>query len=532
MQHFLKQFAWTLGVSILMVALFAGLGIAMEPKWSVKPLSTHLTVAESNTQIKAKGIATPQEGTYKVKETHTTLTISDGKTVNAIIREPVGAPANRAACVFVHGAGTGKAEEVYADLASAMASAGITTLVQDKRLDNYSALHRDYDSNAEDYLVGLNTLRKCKGVNPKMVGLYAESEGTWIASVMTHKDKSIAFQILTSAPVYSGRQQMAMAATEYLHIIGAPNGVVNIIPRLLSLNFSSLGLQYADFDADAYRDSLTMPLLINYGTIDPSMPIEQGAQQLLADAHSVGNSNVVVRYYPTNHQMRTGSSLSLPGLPLEKNYTHNLEDWVNSIAAGATASDWQTPMIAGSTPYQEYAVPDNIRPGLIRSVNVLFVLIAVCLISWLLTVGCCIGAFAQRRRKAAQTVDANGRVVVHRFATLSKVLIITNIVLLPLSIAGFVWYFVVAAKSAVSLTDNAAVLTAGWNALRCGFLILIVMNSWMWVRMFFFYGPGRIDRDEPKSNTRLAKGHTITVALLSVSVLCALALGAFFGLVG
>ena len=30
----------------------------------------------------------------------------------------------------------------YGDIANAMASAGITTLVPDKRLDNYSALHR------------------------------------------------------------------------------------------------------------------------------------------------------------------------------------------------------------------------------------------------------------------------------------------------------------------------------------------------------------------------------------------------------
>lgn len=49
-----------------MIALFAGLGIAMEPKWSVKPLSMHLQVTERSTAIKARGITTPQEGTYQV----------------------------------------------------------------------------------------------------------------------------------------------------------------------------------------------------------------------------------------------------------------------------------------------------------------------------------------------------------------------------------------------------------------------------------------------------------------------------------
>ena len=252
MQHFFRQLAWTFGVSIVMIALFAGLGIAMEPKWSVKPLSMHLQVTERSTAIKARGITTPQEGTYQVRQTRLRLPISGGKTVNAILREPENAPSGRAACVFVHGAGTGKAEEVYADLANALASAGITTLVQDKRLDNYTPLRRDYDSSAEDYLAGLNLLRAQQGVDARKVGLYAESEGTWIASVMTHKDRHIAFQVLTSAPVYSGRQQIAMAATEYLNIIGAPGGVVDIIPRLLSLNFAPIGLEYADFNTAEY----------------------------------------------------------------------------------------------------------------------------------------------------------------------------------------------------------------------------------------------------------------------------------------
>ena len=57
---------------------------------------------------------------------------------------------------------------------------------------------------------------------------------------------------------------------------------------------------------------------------------------------------MLVRYYAANHQMRTGSSLSLPGLPLDKDYTHNLEDWINAIAAGATEDDWLTPDIAGA----------------------------------------------------------------------------------------------------------------------------------------------------------------------------------------
>ena len=275
-----------------------------------------------------------------------------------------------------------------------------------------------------------------------------------------------------------------------------------------------------------------MPLLVNYGTIDPAMPIEQGALQLIGDAHAAGNSNVLVRYYAANHQMRTGSSLSLPGLPLDKDYTHNLEDWINAIAAGATEDDWLTPDIAGARPYQEYAIPENISSGLVSSVWVLVVLIVICLVSWLLTVVFCIGAFVSRKRVEAKTVDDSGHIVVHRFTMLSKVLIITNIVLLPICAAGFLGYFAFTAKAALSLTDEATMLSFGWSMLRLGSLVLIVMNSWMWVRMFFFYGPGNIDKEYPKTAMRMASGQTATVALLSVSVLCALVLSSFFGLIG
>lgn len=509
-----------------------GIGTLMTPPWKVEPLNAHLTVENTNTAIHAKGITTPQEGTYQVKETHITLNVSDNKQVQAIVREPVGAANNRPACVFVHGAGSGKASEVYGDIASAMASAGITTLVQDKRLDNYTAFNRDYQANATDYLVGVNYLRHRQGVSASKVGVYAESEGTWITTIMAKRDPNLAFTVLVSAPVYSGRQQMAMAASEYLNIIGAPQAVENIVPKLTSLNFGSLGFGYADFDANDYRDALTMPLLIVYGTIDPSMPIEQGAQQLMSDARDVGNLNSTLRYYPTNHQIRTGSSLSLPGLQLAEGYTHDLENWVNAIGAGATADSWTTPSIAGSQPFQEYAVPMNIRPGLISNINVLFALFLIAILMWVTTVVSVVMAFMRRRKQSPTSTDAHGRTVVHRFTIHTRTLIVANMVLTPLTTLGFLAYFAYTARAALTLHDSAGTLTMGWVVLRCAVILSIILLCWLWVRMYFFYGPGNIDRETPKEETRMARGHVFIVALLSLCVISALILATFFNLIG
>lgn len=188
-----------------------------------------------------------------------------------------------------------------------MATAGITTLVPDKRLDNYSMLSRDYVSSANDYAKSLRVLRSWPGVDAAKTGIYAESEGTWIATVLTHEHPDLAFAILTSSPVVSGRQQMAMAATSCLKATGAPDAIIHIIPKLTSLSVDNVGPNYADFDAAYYRRSLTMPLLINYGTQDTAMPIEQGARLLTRAANAAGNHNVTLRYYNANHQMRTAA---------------------------------------------------------------------------------------------------------------------------------------------------------------------------------------------------------------------------------
>ena len=209
-------FAATIVIALVLTALLCAFGMACTPRWQVEPFTNHIAVHSPSTSIQATGVVTPQEGRYQVKETHITIQLSGRVKAVAIVREPIGASEGHAACLFMHGSGTGKSSEAYGDIARAMATAGITTLVPDKRLDNYSMLSRDYVSSANDYAKSLRVLRSWPGVDAAKTGIYAESEGTWIATVLTHEHPDLAFAILTSSPVVSGRQQMAMAATSLL----------------------------------------------------------------------------------------------------------------------------------------------------------------------------------------------------------------------------------------------------------------------------------------------------------------------------
>ncbi|MBI0146063.1 MULTISPECIES: alpha/beta hydrolase family protein [Bifidobacterium] len=466
----LKRAGFTAASFVVILLVMLLLGQAMTPDWRVEPYRDHLRVSTRSTAVASSLGPTTPEGTHPVKEQRISITLAGGVRIQAIVREPSDLKGTGPACLFIHGAGTGKSSEVFGDLASAMASAGITTLVPDKRLDTYTTFHRDYQAMAADYGRSLDRLRSWPGVDPTKVGLYAESEGTWISSIMTAKDPSIAFSILTSPPVYPGRRQMAMAATSYLDLIGAPKGIRNVIPRLMGMDLSLLGLEYADFPSLPYLDQLRMPVMINFGTMDVSMPVEQGAREIIRRTHAIGNDNVTLRYYPTNHQIRTGSRLAKAGLPLEPRYTHNLEDWINAVAMGTKADQWSTPMIAGSQPHQLNQVPKHTNTGLIPSLTALLtlmasgpILLAVALLSAL------IGALSSHLRARGKD---------HRQSGFSKGLTgrLWSLGLLAAGLmAALLAYAFTVVRQALGLMHLSSMMASCWPLLSVMCLVLILL---------------------------------------------------------
>jgi dienelactone hydrolase len=453
----------------------------MTPAQSISANTEHIAVQSRDTAIVAKGFNLPHEGSYKTKESRITIQLDDHVSIHAIVREPIGAAGKRPACLFLHGAGTGNSSEVYGDVASAMASAGIVTLVPDKRLDNYSALNRDYPQMAKDYGKSFDVLKHWPGVDSSKAGLYAESEGTWISSIITANRQDVAFSILTSAPVVSGRQQMSMAASTYFADSGASQSLINDVPKLTSMDFSVIGLNYANFDSTPYLNKLKQPVLVNYGTEDLSMPIEQGARTILDRTADAGNENVTVRYYPANHQMRTGSHLSEPGLPLESTYTRNLEDWINAVTLGATASDWVTPQIAGAQPVQRYSVPSSLSPGLISSLGSLLLLLA-CALGLCVLSGLCALAVALTSwlRPTSKSAGKNDLTLVHRgFAKGIIAPLGWLIGLSAFSLLATLWYVASSAIQALSLQRESHFFAGMWVLLRVSAIAVVLLWGWL-----------------------------------------------------
>lgn len=516
----------------------------MTPQWSVEPLTQHIKVASTNSAIQARDTKTAQEGTYQVKTRNLRIKLAPDVTINAILRSPVGAPGKRPATLFIHGAGTGKASEVYGDIASAMSSAGIVTLVPDKRLDTYTTFHRDYYAMAEDYMTSLKTLQTQLDVDPAQTGIYAESEGTWIAEAMAHRHPgAIPFMMLTSPPAVSGRRQMAMAANTYVDYIGAPKALNHDVNKFIGLDFAPLGLQYADFPAERYLKDLTMPLLVSFGTDDLSMPIEQGATDIVDATRAAGNRNVLVRYYHANHQMRVGAHTSVPGLPLDMHYTHDLEDWTNAIAAGTKADGWVTPQIAGDQPHQRLAVPANVKPGLIGSLSTILVLLAaiVLCISMAGIVGICIAIGHARQRSKQDSSSLTDKNLVNRTSTkttrvrlswgdtdhnrfphrLTAALALNGCCAI-LGIVMFFVYVIIAAKSALTLTSRGTLLTWGWALMQVIALINVALFTWL-IRELWHSCSKHFQ-------SFWTPAHFIVTALCVIAAVVSLVMMTFFGL--
>ena len=453
-----RRVASVIATAMAMTLVFATLGWAMMPQWNTRPYTKHIVIASADTTITPAHANIPHEGRYRTRETRLSIKTGDGVTLPAVLREPVGAPGPRPACLFIHGSGT---------------------------------------SGAEDF-GDIDVLRGISGVDPAKTGIYAESEGTWIATILTSKRQDIAFAVLTSAPVFNGREQMAMAVSAYTHEAGAPKPVVKDMAKLMSLDYAPFDLAYADFDADRYLKSLTMPVLVNYGTYDTAMPIEQGAQRIIATANKSGNENVTVRYFAGNHQMRAGEGLFTPNLPLAEGYTQALENWVNGVTAGTKADGWATPQVAGATPHQRFAASQRTRSGIVGSLGVLAGLmvagpvlivmaailgIGLTVFSWLQTL------LAGRRSVATvravhatpSELGAAQRRMLHGIAGLSAG-IGTAVMVITVLLYG---YMSAVGVSAVLVMPQPRLFAVGWVVLRIATMLLVVLFAWEMERVWY-----------------------------------------------
>lgn len=298
----LRTAAWALIVALA----FSVVGLAAGPRWHPDVLSTTLVPESSDVAVLGSTPSTVL-GQYETVSRIIELPLTEEVSTRVLVVEPVNLTEPAPAVVFLHGAGTGAAE-AFLEHAEAFASAGLVAISPSKRLDTYSTLTRDYVEMAHDYAKSVELARSLPEVDPERVGLYGESEGAWIATVLAAEDPDLSFLSLVSAPVVQPREQMAFAVDAYLRAVGVPRPLLRAIPRAMGVHLPGALLNYADFDSVPYLREVTEPIFMAYGTADLSMPIVQGPQIVMGSVPG-GVDQVMVRYYAdANHGIRIGSA--------------------------------------------------------------------------------------------------------------------------------------------------------------------------------------------------------------------------------
>lgn len=470
---------------IVLVMVLGLWGTWAGPSWNPQPMSAVLIPETSDTAI---GVREPtgQIGEYEVEKSLVEIELSDHHTIQATIRRPIGFEGLAPAMVFIHGTGT-QSHTNFEREAQAISSTGIITIVPDKRVHDYSLTHRDYEELAKDFSEVFDYTVGMEGVDPHRCGLYAVSEGCFIAPVVAATNPAVSYVALISAPVLPIREQGAWAADTYLRAVGVPDKVLQAIPRLIGQEFDEDTFEYIDFDVSPYQRQLTQPIFMAYGTGDISMPIIQAPIALMKDVAQAGNENVTIRYYDkANH------GLELADHTLVLSAMQDVADWISGMPYTAHS----VPHIAGAKPTQAYVADTVNRASWFASGSMgLYILIGgVALVLASLIASALYALICRYRHPHVGQGDTTTVLPMARVNGASLVLLVAVLALFA--------YIVALAYLATNYSQNSLITYGGWAFLR----ILALFAAWLCViavsRFYARYTGGGGDADSANSQKK------------------------------
>lgn len=470
-------------VWIILILVLGLWGTWAGPGWNPQPMQSLIVPERDDTAITTLWDS-PTLGSYEVSLEVTEVTLRDGTVVPATIRRPVGFDGVAPGVVFIHGTGTDSHTNFERE-ASALTSAGIVTIVPDKRTTDYSTTHRDYPALADDYEDVFENLIMRPGVDPRHSGIYAVSEGCFIAPIIAARNSHVGFVALISAPVLPIREQGAMAADTYLRNLGAPERFIGVIPRLVGQDFGADTFKYIDFDVSKYQRQMDMPVIMLYGTGDMSMPTIQGPQILRDDLARNGNHDFTVRYYGgADH------GLQIDGV-LVANAMRDTADWINGLPQTADA----VPHIAGEQPTQTYQAGSVDQPHWFASgpfaVWTFIVGLVLTLAGIILTI---LGAI---RIRSWRLWDFCGCGPTVSFASLAVIF----------SWGAAVAYVAAIAILALSYQQNRFIVQGGWLAVQA----IAFIAAWMVVRVPFAWHGAHYPKDGSRAHALSGLANVIVV---------------------
>jgi uncharacterized protein len=210
-----------------------------------------------------------------VRTTDVTFAGGGGVMLHGIVVAPRPSGKRRPALVMLEGAGNRGRQELQ-PAAEVFARRGVITLIYDKRTVGYSLLRRDYDLLAADAVAAMALLATRQDVDPSRLGLWAQSEGAYVAPLACRRSSAVKFVITVGAVGVTPAVQTAWGYDQFLRHAGVRGGLLHTLEITALRTMISGGLfPEANFDPVPAWQGVRQPVLAEWGEFDQvALPME------------------------------------------------------------------------------------------------------------------------------------------------------------------------------------------------------------------------------------------------------------------
>jgi hypothetical protein len=158
-------------------------------------------------------------------------------------------------------------------------------------------LRRDYELLADDAVAAVALLATRRDVDPSRLGLWAQSEGAYVAPLACRRSSAVKFVITVGAVGVTPAVQTAWGYDQFLRHAGVTGGLPHTLEITALRTMISAGLfPEADFDPAPAWQQLRQPVLAEWGEFDRVALPRESSTALEEALRRGGNTRYTMRF--------------------------------------------------------------------------------------------------------------------------------------------------------------------------------------------------------------------------------------------
>lgn len=231
-----------------------------------------------------------------ITATDVTFVGSGGVILHGLVVAPTPSGKRRPGLVMLEGAGNRGRQELQ-PAAEVFARRGVVTLIYDKRKVGYSLLRRDYGLLAADAIAAVALLATRPDVDPSRLGLWAQSEGAYVAPLACRRSSVVKFVITVGAVGVTPAVQTAWGYDQFLRHAGVGTALPHTLEITALRTMISAGLfPEAHFDPTPAWQQVRQPVLAEWGEFDRVALPRESSTAIEEALHRGGNTRYTMRF--------------------------------------------------------------------------------------------------------------------------------------------------------------------------------------------------------------------------------------------